>query len=158
MKHASSTAYSDQSSGYPAVGGREKLQTAISVLDSLTPAQPTDQLAPVTAQDIRAVLKARRSRSQFFASELFADPAWDLLLQLYEAELRQQRVTVTTLCDGAGVPATTALRWITTLENKGLLTRSKDPLDGRRLFVRLSSDARDAMNGYFSVNSALSVR
>jgi DNA-binding MarR family transcriptional regulator len=157
MKHASATAYSAQSIEFPAVEVREKLQSALSVLDNLIPAQPTHERAPVTAQEIRAVLKVRRSRAQFFAPELFADPAWDLLLQLYEAELSQQRVTITNLCDGAGVPATTALRWISALEKRRLLTRAKDPLDGRRVFVRLSSEARDAMDGYFSANSALSV-
>ncbi len=42
----------------------------------------------VTAAEVRGAIRARRLRGQFFAPELFADPAWDMLLDLF-AESRR---------------------------------------------------------------------
>lgn len=113
---------------------------------------PADVRAPeqqVSERQVRDVLKLRRNRDRFFDSELFADPAWDILLELYAAALAQLRVSVTSLCCGAAVPATTALRWINHLEEKGLITRRPDPIDGRRHFLMLSKEGMEAMNAYF---------
>lgn len=106
--------------------------------------------SPITEEDVLAILSARKSRGRFLPDDLFADPAWDLLLQLYAAELGQRRMSVSSLGDGAGVPATTALRWITALENWSLLTRSHDPLDRRRIFLSLSGKGSKAMRSYFA--------
>ena len=98
---------------------------------------------------MRTLLKLRRNRDKIFGGELFADPAWDILLELYAAELGQFRVSVTNLCLGAAVPATTALRWISSLQKKRMIERRSDPMDGRRVFVFLSATGRDAMCRYF---------
>jgi len=47
-------------------------------------------------------------RARYFRDELFADPAWDMLLDLLQAEIAQLRVPVSSLCIAASVPATTA--------------------------------------------------
>ena len=47
-------------------------------------------LPPLSAETIRAVLRARRLRTRYFPEELFADPAWDMLLDLLQP-CRQQR-------------------------------------------------------------------
>jgi DNA-binding MarR family transcriptional regulator len=100
----------------------------------------------ITAGHIRAILRARRMRDQFFQSELFADPAWDMLLDLMAARLSDERVAVSSLCIAAAVPPTTALRWIKTLCEQGLFVRSADPLDGRRVYIALSEEAAAAMS------------
>ena len=88
-------------------------------------------------------------REQFLGQDLFADPAWDILLDLYAAQLEQQRVAVSSLCIAAAVPATTALRWIKTLTEMGLLVRTADPHDGRRVYIELSETAADGLEAYF---------
>jgi DNA-binding MarR family transcriptional regulator len=98
---------------------------------------------------VRSVLKARRARESLLGHELFSDPAWDILLELYLAELSQHRQTITALCAGAAVPATTALRWINHLEAKGLVRKSPDPIDRQRVFTSLSETASEMMKGYF---------
>ena len=98
---------------------------------------------------VRAVIAARRRRERFFPSDMFADPAWDILLDLYLAQIEQRRTVVSSLCAAAYVPATTALRWITSLANRGMLTRRSDPLDRRRVFVELTPEASDCMRCYF---------
>ena len=105
---------------------------------------------PVDAETVRAIIRARRLRSRFFSEELFADPAWDMLLDLLQAEIAQLRVPVSSLCIAASVPATTALRWMKTMTEQGLFVRRADPHDGRRVFVELAPSASDAMRRYFA--------
>ena len=109
----------------------------------------TRKQTPTTADDVKAVIKARRARDSFLPAHLFADPAWDMLLELYACELDQTRMSISNLCDASAVPATTALRWIGTLESENLIVKQSDPLDGRRVFVRLSSKAVSSMDAYF---------
>ena len=98
---------------------------------------------------IRATIRARRLRDQHFASELFADPAWDMLLDLYAARLEGRRVSVSSLCIAASVPPTTALRWIGTMHDADLFGREPDPTDKRRAHITLTDRAATAMRGYF---------
>lgn len=99
---------------------------------------------------VRRLLRLRRMREQFFPADLFADPAWDMLLDLYAARLEGRSVAVSSLCIAAAVPATTALRWIKTMTDTGLFERHADPRDGRRIFIGLSDKAAQAMERYFA--------
>jgi len=113
--------------------------------------KPVEQDVPdVSVESVRAVIRARRLRGRFFAEDLFADPAWDMLLDLLQAEIAQLRVPVSSLCIAAAVPATTALRWLKSMTDKGIFIRRADPHDGRRVFVELSRDASMAMRRYFA--------
>ena len=116
------------------------------------PAQPVNDVdvPPVAADTVRAVIRARRLRTRFFEEDLFADPAWDMLLDLLQAEIAQLRVPVSSLCIAAAVPATTALRWLKTMTDKGLFVRRADPHDGRRIFVELAPATSVAMRRYFA--------
>jgi DNA-binding MarR family transcriptional regulator len=101
------------------------------------------------AKAVRRLLRQRRMREQYFPADLFADPAWDMLLDLYAARLEHQPVSVSSLCIAAAVPATTALRWIKTMTDAGMFVRQSDPQDGRRIFIALADSASDALAGYF---------
>ena len=123
---------------------------------SLEPQQPPDRhepkvhAPPASLEVVKGVVRARRLRERYFDPELFADPAWDILLELQQAEIAQYRVSVSSLCIAAHVPATTALRWISTLTDSGLVHRRPDPSDGRRMFMELTPSASNAMNRYFA--------
>jgi DNA-binding MarR family transcriptional regulator len=125
---------------------------------STVPATPQSELRKPVEDDgpdvpveaVRSVIRARRLRTRFFAEELFADPAWDMLLDLLQAEIAQLRVPVSSLCIAAAVPATTALRWLKSMTERGIFVRRADPHDGRRVFVELSRDASLAMRRYFA--------
>lgn len=99
---------------------------------------------------VRRMIKARQARARFFDAELFADPAWDILLDLTAARAEGQQVSVTSLCIAAGVPATTALRWIGQMVEQGLLVRVQDREDRRRAFIALSDVSAAAMARYFA--------
>lgn len=94
---------------------------------------------------IRDYLKARRARDSLFGPDLFADPAWDMLLDLLLCDLEGRRVSITSACLAASVPATTALRWIATLEERGLVARVADECDRRRSHLRLAEPARASL-------------
>jgi DNA-binding transcriptional ArsR family regulator len=112
--------------------------------------------AEIDVGKLRAMIRARRLRDHFFHSELFADPAWDMLLDLMAARLDGQRVAVSSLCIAAAVPATTALRWIKTLTDHGLFVRVADPQDGRRVYIELSDQAAAALENYLRAVQRLS--
>ena len=111
---------------------------------------PAGDVPPLSADVVRNVIRARRLRARFFDEELFADPAWDMLLDLLQAEIAQLRVPVSSLCIAAAVPATTALRWLKTLVGQGIFVRRADPHDGRRVFVELAPHASTALRRYFA--------
>jgi DNA-binding MarR family transcriptional regulator len=97
---------------------------------------------------IHRIVAARRARERIVGSDLFADPAWDLLLELYAASLAQRRVSVSDLSVAAGVPCTTTLRWIDKLESESLVIRAADPLDARRMWIGLSDVGFERMRAY----------
>lgn len=114
-------------------------------------AQPLAPSTPAVAVErVRETIRARRLRERHFDADYFADPAWDMLLDLFAAHLTRQRVPVSALCLAAAVPPTTALRWMKTLTDAGLFIRRADPRDGRRVFIELSEQANAAMHRYFS--------
>jgi len=99
---------------------------------------------------IRGIIRQRQLRARFFDAGLFADPAWDILLDLAAARAEGKRVSVTSVCIASGVPPTTALRWIAQMTEAGLLERVEDVADRRRAFVALTSRAADAVARYFA--------
>lgn len=129
---------------------RATFTSTLRRIDSVASA-PASRLPdqPVSEKDIKALLKLRRNRERFFDAEMFADPAWDILLELYAARLGQRKISVGSLCVAAAVPGTTALRWIAMLQSKGLIERNADPLDGRRFHLSLSNPGLCAMASYF---------
>ncbi len=118
-----------------------------------TQREPVASDRPVDAVLVRRILKLRRDRDRFFPAELFADPAWDMLLDLAAARLEGKPVPVSSLCIAAAVPTTTALRWVRSLSEAGLLERRLDPDDARRTFISLADPAAAAMMNYLRLFS-----
>lgn len=109
----------------------------------------TDGTPAPSADYVREVIRVRRLREQFWESDLFADPAWDMMLDLYHAELSGLRIAVSSLCVAAAVPPTTAMRWIKTMVAKGLIVRRADAHDGRRVFIELTEQTSETMKKFF---------
>ena len=118
---------------------------------------PVEDAPAVTAKTVRTIIRARRLRANHLPADLFADPAWDMLLDLLQAEIVQHRVPVSSLCIAASVPATTALRWIKSMTDRGILKRRDDPHDGRRVFIELSKQTSIALRHYFAEVGKLAV-
>jgi DNA-binding MarR family transcriptional regulator len=132
--------------------GPEAAQEAVK-----NPVEKASEPPAVSIETVRQVIRGRRLRARYFDEELFADPAWDMLLDLLQAEIAQHRVPVSSLCIAAAVPPTTALRWIKSMTDAGLFKRRADPHDGRRVFVELSQPASSALRRYFGELGAAQV-
>ncbi len=97
----------------------------------------------------KRMLVRRARRATLFPGDLFADPCWDMLIELQLAELQAKPLTTSALCLSARVPISTALRRIAELEARGFLRRHKDDADWRRNIVALTPKARHALRQYF---------
>ncbi|HEX6785393.1 MAG TPA: hypothetical protein VF098_12180 [Sphingomicrobium sp.] len=114
-----------------------------------------EPIPEVAAETVAAVIRARRLRTTYFKSELFADPAWDMMLELFHAELVHRRISTSALCAVAGVPETTAHRWLKNMIDERLFVRREDPLDARRIYVELHPDTSVALKRFFGGAAAV---
>ena len=78
-----------------------------------------------------------------------SDPCWEMLLDLYDAALVGAEVTVTSLGAASGVPQTTALRRMETLQAHHLIVRAEDKADKRRTIIKLSDAGMQAVENFF---------
>lgn len=115
----------------------------------VAPPESNDQEHDIR-KTITQIIAARHLRDKYFDSNLLADPAWDILLDLFLAELSGRRLSVSSVCVGARVPPSTGLRWISLMVRKGMLVRHPDPRDSRRSFVVLHKDTSTALHSYFA--------
>jgi CheY-like chemotaxis protein len=103
------------------------------------------------AATLRCLIHSRSLRTRFFPSDLFADPAWDILLDLTRAHFDKQDVSVSSVCIAASVPMSTALRWVRQMTDAGLLQRWTDPRDRRRDLIALTDKTRVHMMEYLTL-------
>lgn len=87
-----------------------------------------------------AWIRARACRDRAFGDDLFFDPAWSIMLELYVHHRQQTAVSLTSLCVSVKIPPSTGLRWVSLLEKRGLVTREADPFDKRKSYARLTAD------------------
>lgn len=102
----------------------------------------------------RKTYAARRRRAAIFGqADLFGEPAWDILIDLYINHVESKDVSVSSACIGSAAPATTGLRWLGVLAENDLVLREHDPDDQRRVLVRLTERGLEAMDRYFALAS-----
>ena len=131
--------------------GTNQEQTVLFAAPHAAPAEGTEPWLCSkhdSSRLVKWIIATRAARRQFFDEHLFADPAWDMLLELYSLECDGRRISVSKLSIAAGVPCTTTLRWIDKLESEGLIIRAPDPLDGRRVWIGLSRSGLETMHSY----------
>jgi DNA-binding MarR family transcriptional regulator len=106
--------------------------------------------------DKRATLtryvEARRVRSMLLGQNLFADPAWDILLMLYQADLEGRALTLEQLSETLRLSMSVIVGQVGVLERRGLLDEHhSSPNSRRRRAICLSPLAIDAMSSWFSL-------
>ena len=94
----------------------------------------------------------RRSRQCFLDGDLFCEPAWDMLLDLFASGVEGRNISVTSSCVASGVPRSTAMRHLAELEERGLVRRNGSELDGRVYHLSLTefgcAKVRQALRHY----------
>ncbi|MGW8142257.1 winged helix DNA-binding protein [Sphingomonas zeae] len=93
----------------------------------------------------RDLYRIRRLRDSILGADMFNDHAWDMMLDLYQAELDGADVPVVSLCAAALIPQTSGLRIISALVERGLVQKRVDSADRRRCFVTLTVQGHRAM-------------
>jgi DNA-binding MarR family transcriptional regulator len=97
----------------------------------------------------RQIYEKRQKRIARFGSQMFGEPAWEMLLLLYLGE-GGERQSQTGLADLSGAARSTAMRWIDHLVRRGLAHREDHPTDKRRNFITLSEKGRQLLELYLS--------
>ncbi len=86
------------------------------------------------------IYEMRRIRSKHFDQDLFGEPGWDILLDLFIAFANRERISTTSCCIASAAPASTALRWIGELVETGLVKREPSLTDRRSSYVSLTQE------------------
>jgi DNA-binding MarR family transcriptional regulator len=97
----------------------------------------------------RQIYEKRQKRIARFGSQMFGEPAWEMLLLLYLGE-GGERQSQTGLADLSGAARSTAMRWIDHLVRRGFAHREDHPTDKRRNFIILSEKGRQLLELYLS--------
>lgn len=120
---------------------------------STLPIQP-----PLPAAELLAVARrlwlAALIRQRLFGRELFPDPAWNILLELFVAGEQGRDVTIKCACAAAGVPQSTALRHIAHLTEIRLITRHQNLSDARSAYLELTERARTRMVEFLTLTAS----
>lgn len=82
---------------------------------------PRSKTLPDLDRTVANLLNARRHRQKHLNAALFGEPAWDMLLMLFHANLAGRPMAADELCNSAGPHVATSRRWISILANYGLV-------------------------------------
>ena len=101
-------------------------------------------------QAAEKIYRNRRMRDSLFTTNfgvnLFSDPAWDILLDIYINMNKNIGISVSNACLSSSAPNTTALRYITDMVNRGVIERTAHPNDRRVFLIHLSKKAVKIMD------------
>lgn len=99
----------------------------------------------------RQASRRRAVRKKILGADgAFSEPAWDMLIDLYIHEGEGKPVSTSSICIASGLPMSSALRLLQKLCETGAVTRTADPADGRRNFIRLAPEIRERLTEYFT--------
>ena len=102
------------------------------------------------ASFLQGYIRTHERRGRFLDTDLFADPAWSILLDLALSRLDNKPLPVSSACVAAGVPMSTALRHIRILVANGYAKRWQDPKDRRRDLLMIEDTAMKAVTDYMT--------
>lgn len=98
-------------------------------------------------QQLHIAIQARALRAQLFGSELFLNPAWDIILELHRQVLDDVPFCLESVSAAAGLRPASTLRWIAALNQRGLVVHHMLPPDILR--VQLTGKGLNSIESYF---------
>ena len=93
----------------------------------------------------RNELERSRQRKRHLPVEVSSTGAWNIMLDLFENEHADRRVSIKSACIAAGSSPTTGLRYINLLFDMGYVKRLPDLKDNRRVFLCLTDKAKNLL-------------
>ena len=112
-------------------------------LSEIMPPQPFVERA-------RTILRIRRSRERLLGRAMIGEPAFDLFLMLY-VRSQEGEISLSSLAKSAGVPYSSAVRWITYLIDKGYVSRRGSKSDRRASLVHLTQAGRAVLDEFLAI-------
>ncbi len=91
---------------------------------------------------------ARRVREELIPSANFGEPAWDLLLDLFAHSIEGKEIQKSSAQIAAHCPPTTALRYISSLVEEGMISEPRSETDGRMVHLGLTDAALVSVGSY----------
>jgi DNA-binding MarR family transcriptional regulator len=96
-------------------------------------------------ENVDSIIRVREARARFMPENWFSDPAWDILLRLYQAYLDGLERTVGDLGSFASTSPATTNRWLEVFAARGWIHRRRCERDQRRVFITLSENGAEQM-------------
>lgn len=84
-----------------------------------------------------------KSRILDSGNGLFANSCWNMCLDIFICDLKDQRITVSSIAHSSGIPMTTAMRYINVMVEQGLLHKTPNSADNRMIFVSVSENCSE---------------
>jgi DNA-binding MarR family transcriptional regulator len=115
-------------------------------------AEPSDKLTEECRMRRIAerLLRQRQQRSDYVSSTLFAEPGWDMLLELYVIENSGSSTAASALLPHSAITKSTKARWLDHLEQLRLVRRRAHPLEPDTEFVELTNEGARELERYLS--------
>ncbi|WP_380785427.1 transcriptional regulator [Sphingomonas sp. R86521] len=123
------------------------IDTSVFGRGSVSTVKPGSTLVEVA----RRLYRLRKRRDAELGNSLFSEPAWDILLDLFISDYDDRQLSVSAVCIGARAPSATALRYLSLLQDAGLVERIRDATDGRRSHVTLTMTGRRRMTNLLAM-------
>lgn len=103
---------------------------------------PTDSELAERAENL---LKWSRVKAEYLnlGTGLFSDSCWDMCLDIYICDLKDEQITVSSVAHSSGIPMTTAMRYINVMSEEGLLEKTPNPSDNRMVFVSTTPSCKE---------------
>lgn len=136
-----------------------QLDAAQSILDEIRVTSgcksfgPARRLSPRPVQNAlqtaQRAYQERRARTEFLGNtEIFGEPAWDMLLDLFIRQTNDEKVSFKSACINEAAPQPTAVRWLKVLERSGLIRSELDADDDSRHLIHLTPTGYEGMLRY----------
>lgn len=97
---------------------------------------------------VESVIEIRRRRDGGLGGDLFSDPAWDILLELFAAHYAHRKTSLSDLNSIA--PRSTIARWLEALEQKNLITCQVCTSNADQFRIELTADGIAKMTALFT--------
>ncbi len=107
------------------------------------PPKTPDASTAIAVRKAADLIEITKRRSRLVsAANLFADPAWFILLDLFVRQHSGLQTSVSSACHASFSPVTTALRHIAILTDRNIIEREYDSVDQRRVFLKLTDETK----------------
>jgi DNA-binding MarR family transcriptional regulator len=120
-------------------------KTPLEQLKGLLVRRKLRQRLKLTEDHILSVLLVRRARRAVLGENLFSDPAWDILLELYAASLGDREMSLGDLARAIETPESTTKRWVAALEERDLIQSKIDMVEKDVVWISLSTQGADKL-------------